>query len=92
MALEKKSPVDSKQTSWVQFTVRRYFVVDVSCSTNSRLTILTHSSWSDLRMAGMLVADGAFGLIGWDTKTKRSRSCLIQVVSFQITNQVGYLL
>lgn len=43
-------------------------------------------------MAGMLVADGAFGLIGWDTKTKRSRSCLIQVVSFQITNQVGYLL
>lgn len=23
-------------------------------------------------MAGMLVADGAFGLIGWDTKTEKS--------------------
>ena len=28
---------------------------------------LTHSSWRDLRMAGILVDDGAFGRIGCDT-------------------------
>lgn len=33
-------------------------------------------------MAGMLVADGAFGLIGWDTKTERSHSCLDQTVFY----------
>lgn len=31
-------------------------------------------------MAGILVADGAFGLIGWDTEREKRCSCLEQAV------------
>lgn len=35
-------------------------------------------------MAGMLVADGAFGLMGWDTKREKSCSCSEQAVNLTL--------
>ena len=62
-----------KVCSSVKNDLEREFVNSKQKLTHSGgLSTLTHSSWRDLRMAGMLVAEGAFGRIGCDT-TKDSK-------------------
>lgn len=77
MTLKEKSSVNSKQNSGLTFPVWIHFHAVFSFASSARLSILTHSSWRDLRMAGMLVAEGAFGRIGCDT-TKDSEVAHIE--------------
>lgn len=74
MTYRKREHFSKENKFWVP--VSTAFIADFLFVITSGLKILTHSSWRDFRMAGMLVADGAFGRIGWDTKKEKKIACV----------------